>query len=54
MFTPYKKIVEPIFEKFKQIAPDQVIVVGGGGKSPKIQVKFGISSAFSKITSSRW
>ena len=40
MFTPYKKIVEPLFEKFKQIAPDQVIVVGGGGKSPKIQVKF--------------
>ena len=38
MFTPYKQIVEPIFDKFKQVAPDQVIVVGGGGKSPKIQV----------------
>ena len=38
MFTPYKQIVEPIFERFKQLAPDQVIVVGGGGKSPKLQV----------------
>ena len=38
MFTPYKQIVEPIFERFKQLAPDQIIVVGGGGKSPKLQV----------------
>ena len=38
MFTPYKQIVEPLFEHFKQVAPDQVIVVGGGGKSPKLQV----------------
>ena len=29
MFTPYKQIVEPIFERLKQLAPDQIIVVGG-------------------------
>lgn len=46
MFTPYKQIVDPIFDKFKQVAPDQVIVVGGGGKSPKIQSL--IKSAFNE------
>ena len=38
VLTPYKNIVSPIFEKFKEEKPDRVIVVGGGGKSPKIQV----------------
>ena len=36
------------FEKFKQIAPDQVIVVGGGGKSPKIQVDFDFWKKYSQ------
>jgi molecular chaperone DnaK (HSP70) len=36
--APYKKIVEEIFEEFKDILPSQVIIAGGGAKSPKIQV----------------
>merc|ERR1712147_358763 len=50
MFTPYKQIVEPIFERFKQLAPDQVIVVGGGGKSPKLQSLIKSAFAESEVT----
>ena len=34
--APYRKITDPIFEKYPEA--DKIIVVGGGGKSPKIQV----------------
>lgn len=50
MFTPYKQIVDPLAEKFKNAAPDQVIVVGGGGKSPKIQSLIKSAFAESQVT----
>ena len=37
--TPYKNIVNPLFDKLPDQLVDRVIVVGGGAKSPKIQVK---------------
>ena len=37
--TPYKNIVNPLFDKLTDKSVDRVIVVGGGAKSPKIQVK---------------
>lgn len=36
--TPYKNIVNPLFDKLTDKSVDRVIVVGGGAKSPKIQV----------------
>ena len=38
--TPYKNIVNPLFDKLTDKSVDRVIVVGGGAKSPKIQVCF--------------
>ena len=37
--TPYKNILNPLFDKLTDKSVDRVIVVGGGAKSPKIQVK---------------
>ena len=36
--TPYKNILNPLFDKLADKSVDRVIVVGGGAKSPKIQV----------------
>ena len=36
--TPYKNILNPLFDKLTDKSVDRVIVVGGGAKSPKIQV----------------
>ena len=38
MTAPYKDIISQIFEQFKNTKPTQVIICGGGAKSPKIQV----------------
>jgi len=35
--TPYKNILNPLFDKLTDKSVDRVIVVGGGAKSPKIQ-----------------
>ena len=34
--APYKQVTDPIFSKYPEA--DRIIVVGGGGKSPKVQV----------------